>query len=108
MENINILQRKQTRLAPTQAGMPIGMVPPQAVEVEKSVLGAMMLDNDLIYKCLDNFHEGLFYKAEHQVICEAIRKLATSCHEIDLLTVVEELRRIGKLEAAGGTTKEGT
>lgn len=77
-------------------------MPPQAIEVEKSVLGAVMLDQDLLFRCMDNFHEGLFYKSEHQVICEAIRRLANSAHEVDILTVVEELRRTGKLEAAGG------
>ncbi len=77
-------------------------MPPQAIEVEKSMLGAVMLDQDLLFRCMDNFHEGLFYKSEHQVICEAIRRLANSAHEVDILTVVEELRRTGKLEAAGG------
>ena len=85
-----------------QAGEINGMVPPQAVELEKSVLGAMMLNPEALYGHVYDMHEGLFYKTEHQVIFCAIRMLVNCKHDVDMLTVVEELRREGNLEAAGG------
>lgn len=85
-----------------QAGEINGMVPPQAVELEKSVLGALMLDEKSRYGHIFDMHEGLFYKEEHQVIFAAIRTLVNSNHSVDMFTVVEELRREGKLEQAGG------
>lgn len=85
-----------------QAGEINGMVPPQAVELEKSVLGSLMLDEEARYGHIFDMHEGLFYKEEHKTIFCAIRSLVNSNHEVDILTVVEELRREGKLEQAGG------
>lgn len=85
-----------------QAGEINGMVPPQAVELEKSVLGALMLDQEALFGHIYDMHEGLFYKTEHQVIFSAIRMLTNCKYDVDMLTVVEELRREGKVEAAGG------
>ena len=102
MENTNTLQRRKTRLTYAQAGEMNGMVPPQAVELEKSVLGALLLDQQALYSHLYEMHEELFYKMEHQLIFNAIRTLVNGKHEVDMLTAVEELRREGNLEAAGG------
>ncbi len=85
-----------------QAGEMNGMVPPQAVDLEKSVLGALMLDQQALYGAVDKIHEGLFYKSEHQVMFAAIKKLVNCGKEVDMLTVADELRREGKLEQAGG------
>ena len=101
METITT-QRRPTRLTHVQAGEVNGMVPPQAVELEKSVLGSLMLDQDALFGHIYDMHEGLFYKEEHQIIFSAIRMLNNCNHEVDMLTVVEELRREGKLEQAGG------
>lgn len=78
------------------------MLPPQAVELEKSVLGALMLDEKALFGYIDKLHVGLFYKSEHQLIFEAIRSLVTKCKDVDILTVTEQLMRDGKLELAGG------
>jgi len=104
MENmINTMTRKSSRMTYAQAGELNGVLPPQAVELEKSVLGALMLDQDTLYGHIDKIHEGLFYKAEHQVIFAAIKTLVNGLKDVDLLTVVEELKREGKLELAGGS-----
>lgn len=103
MGNVSTEQRRQTRMTHAQAGEINGMIPPQALELEKSVLGALMLDQKALFGYVFDMHEGLFYKTEHQVIFAAIRMLVNGSHEVDLLTVVEELRREGKLEAAGGS-----
>lgn len=100
--NNNTSQRRQTRMTHIQVGEVNGMLPPQAVELEKSVLGALMLDQEALYGHIYDMHEGLFYKAEHQVIFSAIRMLVNCKYDVDMLTVVEELRREGNLESAGG------
>ncbi|MBQ3787302.1 MAG: replicative DNA helicase [Bacteroidales bacterium] len=102
MEKNNTLQRRQTRMTHMQVGEVNGMVPPQAVELEKSVLGALMLDQEALFGHIYDMHEGLFYKTEHQIIFSAIRMLQNCKYDVDMLTVVEELRREGNLEAAGG------
>lgn len=79
-----------------------GRVPPQAIELEKSVLGAMMLDQEALYSVIDKVHEGLFYKTEHQLIMSAIRRLVSNNHEVDILTVTNQLLKDGNLESAGG------
>ena len=102
MENTITQRKRAPRMTFAQAGEINGMVPPQAVELEKSVLGALMLDEKSRYGHIFDMHEGLFYKEEHQVIFAAIRTLVNSNHSVDMFTVVEELRREGKLEQAGG------
>ena len=61
-----------------------------------------MLDREALFGHIYDMHEGLFYKTEHQIIFSAIRMLVNCKHDVDMLTVVEELRREGNLEAAGG------
>lgn len=102
METATTPKRRAPRMTFAQAGEINGMIPPQAVELEKSVLGAMMLDQEALYGHIYDMHEGLFYKTEHQIIFSAIRMLMNGKHDVDMLTVVEELRREGNLEAAGG------
>ena len=102
MENTATQKRRVPRMTYAQAGEINGMVPPQAVELEKSVLGALMLDQEALYGHIYDMHEGLFYKTEHQFIFSAIRMMVSCKYDVDLLTVVEELRREGNLEAAGG------
>lgn len=102
MENTTTQRKRAARMTFAQAAEMNGMVPPQAVDLEKSVLGALMLDQEALWGAMDKLHEGLFYKGENQTIFEAIRMLVNCGHEVDMLTVVEELRREGKLEQAGG------
>ncbi len=80
-----------------------GKTPPQAVELEKSVLGALMLDQNALSNTIESLHEGCFYRPEHQTIFRAIRKLFDQNKAVDLLMVVNQLRQDGELQAAGGT-----
>ena len=79
-----------------------GKTPPQALDVEKSVLGALMLDQDALSNTIEILHEGCFYSPEHQAIFRAIRKLFDISKPVDLVTVVNQLRFDGELQAAGG------
>lgn len=79
-----------------------GRVPPQAVEVEMSVLGAMLLEKEAISRALEILDETAFYKPAHQEIFKALISLFEKNEAADSITVVEELRRMGKLDAVGG------
>lgn len=80
----------------------LGKVPPQAVDLEEAVLGALMLEKDALTNVIDILKVESFYKDSHKVIFQAILDLFTESQPIDLLTVTSQLRRNGALEIAGG------
>ena len=79
-----------------------GKIPPQAVDLEEVVLGAMMIDKKGVDEVIDILHPDVFYKDAHRYIYEAIFKLFESSEPVDLLTVSSQLKKDGKLEAVGG------
>lgn len=79
-----------------------GRVPPQALDVEMSVLGAMLLEKEAISRALEVLDEEAFYKPAHVEIFKAIISLFERNEAADSITVVEELRRAGKLDMVGG------
>lgn len=80
----------------------LGKVPPQAIELEEAVLGALMLEKDALTSVIDILKVESFYKESHKVIFQAILDLFTESMPIDLLTVTTQLRKNGALEVAGG------
>jgi replicative DNA helicase len=80
----------------------LGKIPPQAVELEEAVLGALMLEKDALTNVIDILKVESFYKDAHKVIFQAILDLFSESQPIDLLTVTTQLRRSGTLEIAGG------
>ena len=80
----------------------IGKLPPQAPELEEAVLGALMLEKDAYSVVSDILKPESFYNPVHKVIFGAIQSLAIQQKPVDVLTVVEELKRRGELQAAGG------
>ena len=80
----------------------LGKVPPQAIELEEAVLGALMLEKDALTNVIDILKVESFYKESHKVIFQAILDLFTESQPIDLLTVTSQLRKNGALEVAGG------
>ena len=79
-----------------------GKVPPQAVDLEEAVLGAMMIDKKGIDDVIDILHPDAFYDARHQEIYRAIYELFQNSQPIDLLTVSNLLKKNAKLDAIGG------
>ena len=79
-----------------------GKIPPQAVELEEAVLGAMMIDKKGIDDVIDILSSDAFYDAKHQEIYAAIYELFQNSEPIDLLTVSNLLKKNGKLEFIGG------
>ena len=79
-----------------------GKLPPQVLELEEAVLGAMMIDKKGVDEVIDILQPDAFYKESHKHIFEAIFQLFTDSQPIDLLTVSAQLKKNGKLELAGG------
>lgn len=80
----------------------LGKLPPQAVEIEEAVLGALMLERDALSNVIDILHPESFYRDAHQGIYEAIVELFNDSQPIDIKTVTHQLRKNGKLELIGG------
>ncbi|MCH3915196.1 MAG: replicative DNA helicase [Acidaminococcaceae bacterium] len=81
----------------------IDRIPPQNVEAEQSVLGAMLLDGNAIDRVAEILRPEDFYRQDNRVIYEAILALRAKSQAVDLVTVTEELRHLGKLDEVGGT-----
>jgi replicative DNA helicase len=79
-----------------------GKIPPQAIDLEEAVLGAMMLESNRLAEVIEVLKPEAFYKESHQIIFSAIMRLFGQNEPVDILTVTEELRKSGELEAAGG------
>jgi len=76
----------------------LGKLPPQAVDLEEAVLGALMLEKDALSSVIDILNPQVFYKDNHQKIFAAIRHLFERTSPVDILTVTAQLRQQGELE----------
>ena len=79
-----------------------GKIPPQALDFEEAVLGALMLEKNALTAVIDILHPEVFYKQAHQKIFKAIQNLFASTEPIDILTVSNKLKSEGELEEIGG------
>jgi replicative DNA helicase len=75
-----------------------GKVPPQASDLEEAVLGALMIDKDALPAVLDILRAESFYSDAHQAIYKAVLELFRNSKPIDLLTVTEEMRKMGTID----------
>jgi replicative DNA helicase len=101
-DNQNKPYERRTRPAnPTQyAGL--GKLPPQAIDLEEAVLGALMLEKDALSSVIDILKGEVFYDTRHQKIFNAIHLLFEKSSPVDILTVTAQLRQLGELEMIGG------
>ncbi len=100
-------QKRRTASAGKQGGDDLssyvfGKVPPQATPLEEAILGAILLEKDALTQVLDVLQHDAFYVDAHQMIYSAFLRLFERSQPIDLLTVMEELKKGGELEAIGG------
>ncbi len=77
-------------------------IPPQALDAEMAVLGSMLIDKDALNDALEILKPEHFYKDAHQVIFAAMQTLAERNQAVDIVTVVEELKRQKALTKVGG------
>ena len=79
-----------------------GKLPPQAIELEEAVLGALMLEKDALTSVIDILHPTCFYKQQNQKIFSVIELLFQNSEPIDILTVTNQLKKEGELQMVGG------
>ena len=93
---------KASKVNLSTLGEEMGFKPPQALDIEEAVLGALLIEPNVVPDVLDQVNSDCFYKDAHARIFEAIAKLSRENAPIDILTVSEELSRNGLLEEVGG------
>ncbi len=97
------MANQKTRARSASNAMPdMGRVPPQAMDMEEAVLGAIMLEKDAIITVLDILKPESFYKDVHKKIYSAILALNQREMPVDLYTVTEQLRTEDELDNVGG------
>ena len=92
-------RRKNTS---TPIDLSYGHLQPQALDVERLVLGALMIDKDAFTVVSELLHPESFYEPRNQKVYRAIQTLNMEEHPVDISTVIEELKREGTLEEVGG------
>src|SRR6202790_4385039 len=75
---------------------------PQNLEAERSILGAVLLDNNALNAAVERLRSEDFFLPQHRHIFERMIQLAEKQQAIDTITLMEDLSRSGELEAAGG------
>lgn len=102
-------ERKRKSISDTvvvdEIGRLMGMTPPQALDVEEAVLGAMLLEPACIDDAIDSLKPNCFYSERHRFIFEAMSALVNEHQPIDAITVASKLIQQGKLEAVGGPSE---
>ncbi|TGD56656.1 replicative DNA helicase [Flavobacterium humi] len=98
LRNVNPVRVDKT----TIINLEKGKLPPQVLDLEEAVLGAMMIDKKGVDEVIDILQPDAFYKEGHKYIFEAIVTLFNDSQPIDLLTVSAQLKKMAKLELAGG------
>jgi len=79
-------------------------IPPQNIDAEMSLIGAILIDTDAIVQVADNVDVSDFYEERHQRIYEAVKKLYERHRPIDILTLSNQLKDDGFLDVVGGAT----
>jgi replicative DNA helicase len=83
----------------------LGKLPPQALDLEEAILGALMLEKNAIVEVASSLRADHFYHESHRTIYEAIISIFSAGEKIDMRTVVNAVRKAGKLELVGGAYK---
>lgn len=83
-------------------GLEMGNRPPQALDVEEAVIGALLIEPNCVDDAMEELTPNCFYSEKHRLIFEAMRSLYNSRVSIDMLTVVQELKTRKNLEDVGG------
>ncbi len=80
----------------------LGKLPPQALDLEEAILGALMLEKNALTAVVEFLRPEHFYTEQHKEIYNAIIDLFKASEPVDMRTVVAQLRKAGKLELVGG------
>jgi len=77
-------------------------LPPHAIDIERAILGALMVDNNCLNNGMVKLFPEIFYREAHFLTFQAIEKIYDRGNPVDILTVIEQLKRDGTLEQCGG------
>ena len=102
MKRVENLKSSSVSNIPPVFSMQKGKLPPQAVDLEEVVLGAMMIDKKGVDEVIDILNPEAFYSESHNLIFTAMVKLFEETKPIDLLTVSSQLKKEKKLNQVGG------
>ena len=95
-------RKKDQQVNLDNIGLEIGNKPPQALDVEEAVLGAMLLEPTCVDQAMEELVPSCFYDPKHKLIFEAMSALVTDHTSVDYITVSAKLRELGNLETVGG------
>ena len=87
---------------PTTITAELGKIPPQAIDLEEAVLGAIMIESKAIYLASKIIQPEHFYSEINSKVCRACYDLYNDSKPVDILTVTEQLRSKGELQSVGG------
>ena len=93
---------KIAKLIPRDIAENLGKLPPQAIDLEEAVLGALMLEKNALTAVIEFLRPEHFYVEQHKEIYQSITDLFKGSEPVDMRTVVAQLRKNGKLEVVGG------
>ena len=96
-------QKKQQQANLDAIGLEMGNKPPQALDFEEAVLGAMLIEPNCVDEAMEELTPGCFYDPRHRMIFEAMVSLVNEHVPLDILPVSQKLKETGNLEAIGGT-----
>lgn len=102
VKNKTTYKNKMSSISSLKLDQGFGKLPPQALELEEAVLGAIMLEKDALTSIIEDLQSEMFYKDAHQRIYSAVRVLFADNEPIDILTVSNKLKSTGELEMVGG------
>ena len=83
-------------------GLEVGNKPPQALDVEEAVIGALLIEPNCVDEAMEELTPACFYDEKHRMIFQAMTALVNEHTSIDLLTVTQKLKSQGNLELVGG------
>ena len=95
-------KRQQKPVNLDTLGLEMGNRPPQALDVEEAVLGALLVEPNCVDEAMEELTPGCFYNEKHRMIFESMMHLVNSHVSVDPLTVSQQLKTDGNLEAIGG------
>ena len=97
------VRRKNPSVNLDTLGLEMGNIPPQALDVEEAVLGALLIEPHCVDEAMDELSPSCFYSEKHRMIFEAMSSLNNEHVALDLLSVSQKLKSQGNLETVGGT-----
>ena len=94
--------RKKDAVNLETLGLEVGNKPPQALDVEEAVIGALLIEPGCVDEAMEELSPSCFYSDRHRMIFEAMVSLVNEHSPIDLITVSQKLKSTGNLEVVGG------